>query len=158
MMAGVSAVRALLVGGAVLMLAACNNASHSPGVPPELKHSWEMAFNRGDSAAVAALYSEDAQLAMSGAAPVQGASAIRAAIDGMVKSNLKVRIGTERNVGNGDVAYVYGPYSVFDHDGDRLVESGSYVEVWRRHRGVWQIDLDVNAAGPLIAHVTQPQP
>jgi ketosteroid isomerase-like protein len=152
----VTALRSLVLGGAALLLAACDNA-RSPGVPPELKHSWELAFNRGDSAAVAGLYSENAQLAMSGAAPVHGASAIRAAIDDMIKSNLKVRIGTEQNVSDGGVGYVYGPYSVFERDG-RVVESGSYVEVWRRRHGVWQIDLDVNAAGPLIAHVTQPQP
>src|SRR5947207_1888480 len=31
----------------------------SPGVPPELKHSWEVNFNHGDAAAVTALYAPD---------------------------------------------------------------------------------------------------
>jgi uncharacterized protein (TIGR02246 family) len=118
----------------------------SPGVSPELKHSWEVAFNRGDAAAVAALYSQDAQLVMSGSPPVRGQAAIRGAVEAMMKSGVKVKIGTDQNNGSGDLAYVYGHYSVLD--GAKSVEEGSYVEVWRRREGAWLIDLDVNAVGP----------
>ena len=138
------------IAGAVL-IAACSGGTVSPGVSPELKHTWEVAFNRGDSAAVAALYSPDAELIMSGAAPVKGPAAIRAVIDAMVKSKVKVRIGSGQNVGSGELAYVYGPYSVFDHDGGQVIESGTYLEVWRRRGGTWQIDLDLNAVGPAAA-------
>jgi ketosteroid isomerase-like protein len=138
------------IAGAVL-IGACSGGTVSPGVSPELKHTWEVAFNRGDSAAVAALYSPDAALIMSGAAPVKGPAAIRAVIDAMVKSKVKVRIGSEQNVGSGELAYVYGPYSVFDHDGGQVIESGTYLEVWRRRGGTWQIDLDLNAVGPATA-------
>jgi uncharacterized protein (TIGR02246 family) len=133
------------------MLAACGGGVTSPGVPPDLKHSWEVAFNRGDADAVAALYSPSAELVMSGSAPIHGRTAIRAAIDSMVKSNVKVRIGAEQNVGSGDVAYVYGPYSVVDHEGVVVVDSGTFLEVWRRRAGRWEIDLDVNAAGAPVA-------
>ncbi|MDB6089841.1 MAG: hypothetical protein JWN85_2625 [Gammaproteobacteria bacterium] len=139
--------RLFVAPAAGLVLTACSAGIATPAVPVELKHSWEVAFNRGDSAAVAALYSQDAQLVMSGSATARGRQAIRAAIDSMVKSGVKVRIGAEQNVGSGEIAYVYGPYSVLEHDGGRSVETGSYVEVWRRRAGVWQIDLDVNAVG-----------
>jgi ketosteroid isomerase-like protein len=147
-------VRAALMAvgmAAALSLPGCNRSATTPGVPPDLKHSWEVAFNRGDADAVAALYSPNAELVMSGAAPVRGPSAIRAAIDDMIKARLKVHISSEQNVGNEDVAYVYGPYSVVDKAGGRVVETGAYLEVWRRHQGIWQIDLDVNAVGPPIA-------
>ncbi len=140
----------LVAAGVVLALSACGGVV-SPGVSPELKHSWEVDFNRGDATAVAARYSPDAQLVMSGGAPIRGQAAIRAAIEGMVKSGVKVRIGTDQNFGSGDVAYVYGPYSVLEHEGGQVTERGAYVEVWRRRGGVWQIDLDVNAAGPSIS-------
>jgi len=117
------------------------------GVPPELKHSWEVSFNRSDADAVAALYSPDAQLVMSGSPPIHGKAAIRASVDQMIKSGMKVRIGADQNVGSGDIAYVYGPYTVLDPTG-RTAETGTYLEVWRRRGGVWQLDLDVNAAGP----------
>jgi uncharacterized protein (TIGR02246 family) len=130
------------------LLAACSQPITQPGVPPELKHSWEVAFNRGDAAAVANLYAEDAQLVMPGSPPVRGKAAIRAAVEVMIKTGSKVRIGAEQNRGSGSLAYVSGPYSVFDHEGGHVVESGSYVEVWSRHDGKWLIDLDVNAVGP----------
>lgn len=120
----------------------------SPGVSPELKHSWEVAFNRGDAAAVTALYSQDAQLVMSGSPPARGQAAIRAAVEAMMRSGVKVKIGTDQNTGSGDLAYVYGHYAVLDHDGAKSVEEGSYVEVWRRRGDTWLIDLDVNAVGP----------
>jgi uncharacterized protein (TIGR02246 family) len=148
--------RLLCTIGVILALTACGDSVVSPGVPVELKHSWEVSFNQGDSAAVAALYSEEAQLVMSGAAPVQGKAAIRKAVDDMIKSGVKLRIGAAQNLGSGDIAYVYGPYSVFEHDGGREVESGTYIEVWRRRAGAWLIDLDVNAVGAPV--VAQPQP
>jgi len=143
--------RVLCAFGVTLALTtACSDGVVTPGVPIELKHSWEVAFNRGDGAAVAALYSEEAQLVISGATPIRGRSAIRATVDDMIKSGVKLRIGSAQNVGSGDIAYVYGPYSVLEHEGGREVDAGTYIEVWRRRTGTWQIDLDINASGPAI--------
>ena len=85
---------------------------------------------------------------MSGSPPVHGQSAIKAAVEAMIKSGVKVKIGTDQNVGSGDLAYVFGHYSVLEHDGGKSVEEGSYVEVWRRRGSAWSIDLDVNSVGP----------
>jgi uncharacterized protein (TIGR02246 family) len=144
-------IRVLLFSTTVL-LSACNSGGVvSPGVPPELKHSWEVAFNRGDAAAVVNLYSPDAQLVMSGSPPVRGQAGIRAAVETMIHSGVKVQIGSEQNTGSGDLAYVFGHYTVLDHEGGKSVEEGSYVEVWRRRQGNWLIDLDVNSVGPAPA-------
>jgi ketosteroid isomerase-like protein len=143
-------------GVTLALTTACSDGVVTPGVPIELKHSWEVAFNRGDGAAVATLYSEEAQLILSGATPIRGKTAIRATVDDMIKSGVKLRIGSAQNVGSGDVAYVYGPYSVLEHEGGREVDAGTYIEVWRRRAGTWQIDLDINASGPAIP--TPPTP
>jgi len=143
--------RVLIVGGVAGLVAACGGPGVvSPGVSPELKHSWEVNFNRGDSAAVAALYAPDAELVMSGADTAKGTAAIRSVVDSMIRSGAKVKIETSQNAGAGDVAYVYGTYSVLDHEGGKATERGSYVEVWRRLGGVWKITLDINAAGPAL--------
>lgn len=143
--------RLLAVFFVSLTVGACGGAGVViPGVSPELKHSWEVAFNRGDAAAITALYSPDAQLVMSGSPPVHGQSAIKAAVEAMIKSGVKVKIGTDQNVGSGDLAYVFGHYSVLEHDGGKSVEEGSYVEVWRRRGSAWSIDLDVNSVGPAV--------
>jgi uncharacterized protein (TIGR02246 family) len=131
-----------------LLLSACGQHITRPGVSPELKHSWEVAFNRGDAAAVGALYAPDAQLVMSGSPPVKGQAGIEQVVRKMIQSGVKVRIGSEQNLGSGSLAYVSGPYVVLAGEGGREVETGQYVEVWSSHDGTWLIDLDVNAAGP----------
>jgi len=134
--------RGALTVALVLSVAGCSGLQ-GPGLPLAQKHSWEGSFNRGDSAAVAALYAPDAQLVTSGAAPVRGRAAIRAEIDKMLQSGVKVHIGTARAEQAGDLAYFYGPYSVSSKQG--VVEKGMYLEIWRRHDGRWLIELDVNS-------------
>jgi uncharacterized protein (TIGR02246 family) len=130
-------------------LAACvaRPRTVEPGVPPELKHSWELSFNQGNAKAVADLYAPDAQLVMSGAPPVRGRADIRRAVGEMIKTGVKAHIDVETNVGAGDIAYVYGSYTISDGKAGRETERGSYVEVWRRRDGAWAIVLDVNAVG-----------
>jgi uncharacterized protein (TIGR02246 family) len=129
------------------LLSACAEPISQPGVSPDRKHSWEVAFNHGDSAAVAALYAQDAQLVMSGSPPISGKAGIEDAVRKMIQSGVKVRIGAQRNRGSGSIAYVYGSYSVLDREGGREIENGAYLEIWSNHQGTWLIDLDVNAAG-----------
>lgn len=141
----------VLVAAASLVASCGGPGTVSPGVSPELKHSWEVNFNRGDATAVAALYAPDAELAMSGSATAKGSAEIRAVVEAMIKSGAKVHIDTSQNVGAGDIAYVYGTYAVLDHEGGAETERGHYVEVWRRIDGVWKITLDLNAAGPALS-------
>jgi len=150
--------RAVLFAAGAAILAACGApGSVSPGVSPELKHSWEVNFNKGDAAAVVALYAPDAELVMSGSETAKGTAAIRSVVEAMIKSGAKVHIDAAQNVGAGDIAYVYGTYSVLDHEGGTTTERGSYVEVWRRLDGAWKITLDVNAAGPAV-HAAPAEP
>jgi len=134
-------------GVGIGVLAACaGGSSNSPGVPPTLKHSWEVNFNRGDAAAVAALYAPDAQLLVSGSEPVKGAAAIREQVEAMIHSGVKLRIDTSENVGSGNVAYVYGSYIVTQGPDGKEVDHGTYVEIWRRRAGEWKITIDINAS------------
>lgn len=143
--------RGLLAAGTALWIAGCAPGGVvSPAVPPDLKHSWEVAFNRGDADAIAALYATDGELIMPGTEPVRGRDAIRAAVVDMIHSGVKLEIGSEQNVGTSEVAYVYGPYRVADAAG-HVVERGRYVETWRKHDGRWQIAVDINTAGPAAA-------
>ena len=137
----------LLLPFAALLVLAWHESRASTGAPIARKGLWEVYFNRGDAAAVAGLYARDAELAMSGAPLVRGRAAIRAAISKMEHSGVKVRIGTERSVAAGNMAYFSGPYRVLLKG--RLVERGTYLEVWHRYGRRWLIDLDVNASVPI---------
>jgi uncharacterized protein (TIGR02246 family) len=145
-------IRSVGVACLVTSLAACAVSPRvvEPGVPPELKHSWEVSFNQGNAKAVADLYAPDAQLVMSGAPPIRGTAEIQRAVEEMIKTGAKVHIDVETNVGAGDIAYVYGSYTISDGKVGREMERGSYVEVWRRRDGVWAIVLDVNAVGEAL--------
>lgn len=136
------------------LLAACKPTPTivSPGVPPELKHSWEVSFNRGDAAAVAALYEPDARLLMSGSAPVIGRANIQKAVADMIAARLQAKIDAEQNLASGDLAYVFGSYRVLHAHNGTEAERGSFVEVWRRRKGAWAISVDINAAAPAAAN------
>ena len=125
------------------------SARADTGAPMARKQLWEVFFNRGDAASVAGLYSRNAELVLSGAPPVRGRDAIRAALTKMVQSGVKVRIDMDRSAAAGNLAYFFGPYRVLLKG--KIVERGTYLEVWRRHGARWLIDLDVNAAGAPIA-------
>jgi uncharacterized protein (TIGR02246 family) len=145
----------LMAGAMSAWLAACapeRSASGGDSGLLELKHSWQENFNRGDAAAVASLYSAEARLLMAGSPPVEGAANIQAAIDGMIKSGVKVRIGTDGHAATNDIAYVHGRYSVLSGgSAGHEVEKGDYVEVWRKTGGVWKIVLDMNVAEPSVS-------
>lgn len=144
MTAGSSRAFFALSFGVLLLLGGCDPRGGS--TPPLVKkQSWETFFNRGDSAAVAGLYAKDAQLVMSGEAPVRGREAIQAAITRMAQTGVKVRIDVERSAAAGKFAYFYGAYAVLLQR--RVVERGTYLEVWQSYNGNWLIDLDVNATG-----------
>jgi len=142
----------LLFASASILLACTNQSLVSPGISPELKHSWEVNFNRGDAAAVAALYAPDAQLLMSGSDPINGSAAIRVAVESMIASGVKVRIASSENVTPGDIAYVFGTYTIEDLTRAKEVEHGTYVEIWRLIKGRWKITRDINSTGA-PAHV-----
>jgi ketosteroid isomerase-like protein len=141
--------RVVATAALTALLGACAGGSTSPGVPPELKHSWEENFNRGDAAAVVALYAPDSQLIMSGSETARGPVAISDALTAMIKSGYKVHILSSENVGAADVAYVSGNYTVDDPKSGAVVDRGAYVEVWRRLNGAWKITIDINASAPL---------
>jgi uncharacterized protein (TIGR02246 family) len=133
---------------AIMGAPGCSTLPH-PDLPLAQKHSWETSFNRGDSAAIAALYAPDAELVMSGAAPIHGRDAIRAAVDDMLKSGVKVQIQSGRAEVAGNLAYFYGSYQVLSKQS--VVERGTYLEVWRYADNQWHIEYDVNATGVPIA-------
>jgi ketosteroid isomerase-like protein len=132
-----------------IMLAVAGCGLQKSGLPLTQKRSWETSFNAGNSAAVAALYAPDAQLVLTGSAPIRGRAAIRAEIDQLEQSGVKVSIDTAQSEQVGDLAYFYGAYSVSSKQA--VVERGTYLEIWRRHGGQWHIEFDVNATGAPIS-------
>ena len=70
--------RRIVMAAVCLVLAAGSALAQSKAAIQKLNDEWAAAFNRGDAAAVAAMYTEDAYVLPAGAPIVKGRSAIEA--------------------------------------------------------------------------------
>ena len=105
--------------------------------------SWEKAYNDKDAEAVAALYTEDAQLLPPGAPVINGRSAIRDYWAGdIAASGMSLAIAADATGVGGDWAYRSGSWRALGADGSTAA-TGKYIEVWRRTPDGWQLHRDI---------------
>ncbi len=122
--------------------------AHSPRESIEAAETaFAAAFNGGDGAGVAALYTDDAALLPPGGQRVDGRAAIQTfwqgAIDGGL-TNLTLRAVEVE--GNGDAAYEVGAFSfqVPGEDGQPVTVEGKYIVVWKKSAdGAWRLHRDI---------------
>ena len=101
------------------------------------------AFSRGDSAAMAALYTPNGQLFPAHSDIVSGRQAIEQFWQGVLKSGAKGAMVTTLEVdGQGNTAYEVGKYTLVG-DGGKVLDTGKYVVVWKRHQGQWRLHRDI---------------
>ncbi len=105
------------------------------------------AINRGDAAAAAAFYTEDAKLLPAGSEMVSGRQAIQAFWQGAVEMGIRnftletVDLGRE-----GDLLYEIGTYSlaIQPEGGPVTTDRGKYVTVRQRQPdGSWKLAVDI---------------
>ena len=103
------------------------------------------AFNAGDGATVASLYSEDAALFPPGAARIDGRSAIQTFWQGAIDSGMTIDDlhAVEVDAG-GDVAGEVGVFvlSVPGENGQTKIP-GKYIIIWKRSGHTWQLHRDI---------------
>jgi uncharacterized protein (TIGR02246 family) len=107
--------------------------------------AWETAYNKHDSAALQALYTENARLMMHGAPTIAGRAAIGAfwAQDFTSGSPLTLLDVTHALEGS-DMILVHGNYEVVDRTDGTKVGLGRFAHIWTATRdGGWQLDRDL---------------
>lgn len=108
--------------------------------------AWPAAFNAGDAAAVAALYSENAMLLPPDATQVQGRQAIQDMFQSWIDDGYKnIKFDLVEIEDSGDLAYEVGLFSVdYPVEGDQMATAtGNYLVVWKREAdGVWRLYRD----------------
>jgi uncharacterized protein (TIGR02246 family) len=107
-----------------------------------------VAVNSGDTATVAALYTEDAVVLPPNAEMVRGRAGAKALFDGMI-AQLGIptlRLETVEVTEIGDTAYEVGSYTMrMTPPGVAAIDDrGKYVVVWKRQGdGAWKLAVDI---------------
>lgn len=117
-----------------------------------LRDNWVAAAERDDAATVAAMYTEDAVLAVPGAEPARGREAIQQMLARDFPTQSNLRVDSRETEVQGDLAYDFGEYTaqVTPPGGSATETSGTYVVVLRRQGdGTWKLTRHVSATPQL---------
>ena len=110
------------------------------------------ACNRGDGAAVATHYAEDAAVFPPDAPRVDGRANIQGFWQGAIKAGLRdLTLKAVEVHGTGDMAYEVGEvsYSAPDSSGQRKTATGKYIVVWKKQQdGTWRLYRDIWNGNP----------
>jgi ketosteroid isomerase-like protein len=134
----------LMGSGAVLLSASLSAAQDVRAAVEAGNRKFAEAVSRGDAAAVAALYTSQAQLLPAGSDFVTGTPAIAAFWKSSFDSGIKGAVLTTLEVeSHGDVAHEVGRYELRGADGKAL-DQGKYIVIWKKegpsfklHRDIW---------------------
>ena len=107
----------------------------------KMEQAWQKAYNAGDAAAVAALYTKDAKVMAPGAEPVSGTAAIQAFFTADIAQGAKNTLTQGDVVGFGNYALETGGWVATDADGKHL-DHGPFMTLYKKVDGGWKIYRD----------------
>jgi uncharacterized protein (TIGR02246 family) len=113
---------------------------------------FEAAVAKGDAAAIAKLYAEDAEILPPDAPPAKGREAIQKEFSGLVGAFKKITLKTQEVHGTGNLAVEVGSWKLEDASGKG--PEGKYMVVWKKNGSTWQLYRDMwsgNAPPPAPA-------
>ncbi len=101
------------------------------------------AFNRGDAAGVAALYTEGGQLLPPNADTMAGKGAIQAFWQGAMDMGIQsAQLEIVEVEGHGDTANEVSRYTLCG-EGGQVLDQGKYIVIWKREAGKWKLHRDI---------------
>jgi uncharacterized protein (TIGR02246 family) len=146
-------------GGATTQQTA--TAPADPAPINNVRAQFQTAFNAGDAAAIAALYTDDAISLPDHHAALEGKAAIQQYLQGMFAQytpNISITPGDTEITG--DIAHEHGTYSLTmtpKAGGNAMSENGKYLIVLKRQAdGSWKVHHDMDNAAAMHAGMTMP--
>ena len=127
----------------LVLIAGPAMAQQKPSIQ-KANEEWMAAFNKGDAAAVAALYAEDAYVLPAGAEMAKGRRAIETFWKKTVQQlgDAKLKTLDLQSLGPGSAREV-GTFSFKTKGDNPEVVVGKYVVVWRKMGGQWKLITDI---------------
>jgi len=125
-------------------------AHPAPGQPSSVRKDIESvnqqfaaAFEKGDTAAIAALYTPDGEALPPNGEVVHGREAIQAMWQSVLGMGIaSVGLTTRELESAGDLAWEGGTYELRGKDGTPA-DRGKYIVIWKREQGQWRIHRDI---------------
>ena len=119
-------------------LAGCENAKAPEPFPQAATDGWIAAFNSGDAAGLALMYSPDAKILPPDQPIVSGYGAIEEFWKTFNPGNVRIEISEAETLKLGDYWFREGTYSgLYPSEGEPRV--GKFIELWTRVGGAWLI-------------------
>ena len=101
------------------------------------------AFNQGNAAGLAALYTKNGQLLPAHSDFVAHQPAIQAFWQGAMDMGIKsIKLETLEAEDQGSTAYEVGKYTL-QGEGGQLFDAGKYVVIWTQEDGQWKLHRDI---------------
>lgn len=101
------------------------------------------AFQRGDAASIAQLYTAEGELFPANSDVIRGTAAIRAFWASVINTGLTgARLETTELETHGDTAIEVGHYQLFA-TGATVADQGKYLVIWKHDGGVWKLHRDI---------------
>lgn len=107
----------------------------------KMDQAWQTAYNAGDAAALAALYTQDAKLMPPQHDPVSGRAPIQAFFKEDVAQGAKNALTLGDVTGSGDFALETGGWVATGADGKHL-DHGTFMTFYKKVDGGWKIYRD----------------
>lgn len=148
--------RQLLVSLLIICAASLAQAQQSARTAIEANtKQFTEAFNKGDAAAVANLYTTDARMLPPNSEMVEGRANIQKFWQGAITAGMKLEsLETLHVETQGNIAVEIGRYTttLSVAGGTPTTDKGKYVVVWKREGGSWKLAVDIfNTSVPLVA-------
>lgn len=103
---------------------------------------WMTAFNSGDAAGVAALYTEDSKILPPSSKVRSGRAEIQDTFQGYIDAGIKIKLVALEVEGHGDTAIEVGIATLTGADG-QTIDEDSYIVIWKLVGGEWQFHRDI---------------
>ena len=109
----------------------------------EANERFMAAFNSGDAAALAALYTEEGQLLPPNSGFVSGREAIQGFWQAVMDMGIKgARLETGEVEAHGDTIVEVSTFKLLG-EGGQVLDEGKYIVIWKQEGGGWKLHRDI---------------